>query len=152
MGRPKWLGSLVNHWQQLALRDRQMLTVLCAFLIGVALYKAGWQPTQQRLENAERIFQQRLSLAREISSARAVPPLKFSQPMAHQVSESAASAGLELLQLESDSHRLQATLAGDAAALVGWLIRVEHEGARMQSLTLQKQDNRLLVSVAWAAD
>ena len=58
-------------------------------------------------------------------------------------------AGLEWLQMDKDAQGLRLTLAGQAEAVLGWLIRAEREGAQMQTLTLERQDERLLVSVAW---
>ncbi|WP_341960450.1 type II secretion system protein GspM [Pseudomonas sp. RC10] len=150
----RWNARLaaVEHWRRLNRRDRHMLVLLGVFVLGVSLIKGVWLPTQQRLEAAERVYRQNLSLAERLKHASSGRPVRIAQSLSRHVSESAAKAGLDLSQLDNDSQGLSVTLEGDAKALLNWLIRLEQDGARMQSLTLEKREALLLARVAWAAE
>lgn len=148
----QWPPALVQRAQRLSLRDRQMLTMLAVFLLAVLLLKGLWQPAQQRLQHAERVYQQRLQLAAQLQQARPAQPSPSSQPLPSRLSDSATTAGLDLLQMESDNQGLSMTLKGEARTLLGWLIQTEREGGQMQSLTLDKQDEQLHARVVWRLD
>ncbi len=140
---------LKRHGPLLGVRDRRLSMGLGAVLVAACLFKGVWQPAQQRLQHAERLYQQRLLLAVQVQRARPGQAPSGEQPLSRRLSDSAAVAGLEWLQMDKDAQGLRLTLAGQAEAVLGWLIRAEREGAQMQTLTLERQDERLLVSVAW---
>lgn len=146
-------AALTQRWQGLGLRERRMLVGLGIFLLVVSLFSGVWQPVQQRLEKAERLYQQRLLLAVEVqraqpASLRSTP----SQPLSSRLSETVTAAGLELQQLDQDGQSLRVTLSGNALALLQWLDQTEQSGAVLQSLSLEKRDQHLGAQVAWRAD
>jgi general secretion pathway protein M len=146
------LPSMAERWRQLGARERAMLALLGAFLLVATLIKGVWQPTQQRLERAERTYHQHLALAFDMQKARPIRQSQSSQPWSSHLSESVAAAGLELLQLDKDPRSLRAAISGDGRVLLDWLIKTERDGARMQSMVLERQDDQLRASVVWMLD
>ena len=91
---------------------------------------------------AERQYQQQRALAARLQQARPSShrPTPVDQPLSLRISESAATAGLELQQMDSDNDLLRLTVRGDAMTLLPWLDRIERDGIALQSLTLEKRD------------
>ncbi len=136
--------ALRGKWQQLPERDRRMLSVLAAFLLGVLLFSGLWQPAKQRLAVAERLYQQRLELAREMQRALPGSSRELTlTPLSTRLNDSAMAAGLDLQQLEVDEKILRITLRGEASRVLLWLENIEREGALFQSLSLEKNDELL---------
>jgi general secretion pathway protein M len=108
------------------------------FVLSVAAFSLVWQPTQQRLMTAERQYQQQLALAARLQQARPSShrPTPVDQPLSLRISESAATAGLELQQMDSDNDLLRLTVS-DAMTLLPWLDRIERDGIALQSLILK---------------
>lgn len=150
--RSQWFAAFTGRWQHFGRRDRLMLIVLAMFLLSVGLISGVWQPTKQRLERAERSYQQHLSLVSEMRLAKPTRRSGVSQPWASRISDSATAAGLELLEMNRDSASLRVVVSGDADALLSWLIQGEREGVHMQSLTLDRQENQLHARVAWGVN
>ena len=150
--RSQWFAAFTGRWQQFGRRDQLMLIVLAMFLLSVGMISGVWQPTKQRLERAERSYQQRLSLVSEMRRAKPTHRSSVGQPWASRISDSATAAGLELLELNRDSASLRVVVSGEAGALLSWLIQGEREGAHMQSLTLDRQENQLHARVAWGVN
>ncbi|QXI28972.1 type II secretion system protein GspM [Pseudomonas vanderleydeniana] len=143
-------GLLNERWQRLAQRERQWLLGLGAFLLAVLLFMGFWQPAQQRLDKAERLYQQRLALLIEVQQARpAAARAESAQPLSTHLGETARAAGLELQQLDQDGQSLRLTLSGEALALLGWLDRIEQGGGRLQSLSLEPRGQQLEARVVW---
>lgn len=132
-------------WQRLSVRERRLLMGMAALLLAVAAFSLVWQPGRQRLQAAERQYQQQVALATQLQHARphGAVVLAADQPLSLRISESAAAAGLELQQMDSDNELLRLTLCGEAIPLLQWLDRAEREGAALQSLTLEKRDKLL---------
>ncbi|WP_017903704.1 type II secretion system protein GspM [Pseudomonas asplenii] len=152
IGRLPIVVLLIERWQRLARRERQWLAGLAIFLLAVLLFSGLWQPAQQRLDKAQRLYQQRLVLLAEVHKARpTVVRADSAQPLSTRLGETARAAGLELQQLDQDGQSLRLTLSGDAMALLGWLDRIEQGGARLQSLSLEPRDERLEARVVWLA-
>ena len=143
---------MAERWRQLGGRERAMLALLGVFLIVATLIKGVWQPTQQRLERAERTYQQHLTLASDMQKARPTRQSQLTQPWSSHLSGSVAAAGLELLQLDKDPRSLRVAISGNGRALLDWLIQTERDGARMQSMVLERQDDQLRASVVWMLD
>ncbi|NWA06660.1 type II secretion system protein GspM [Pseudomonas gingeri] len=144
--------ALVERWQRLARRERQLLAGLGVFLLAATLFSALWQPAQQRLEQARRLYQQRWALAAEVQRARpAIARATSTQPLSARLGESALAAGLELQQLDQDGQSLRLTISGEALALLGWLDQIEQGGALLQSLSLEKRDKLLEARVVWTS-
>jgi general secretion pathway protein M len=150
--RSQWFAAFTGCWQHFGRRDQLMLIVLAMFLLSVGLISGVWQPTKQRLERAERSYQQHLSLVSEMRRAKPTRRSGVSQPWASRISDSATAAGLELLEMNRDSASLRVVVSGDADALLSWLIQGEREGVHMQSLTLDRQENQLHARVAWGVN
>nr|WP_160105515.1 type II secretion system protein GspM [Pseudomonas izuensis] len=133
---------MVQRWQRLSMREQWVLMVLGVFFLSVAAFSLIWQPVQQRLAIAERQYQRQLALAAQLQQTlpHSSKPVSTDQPLSLRISESAARAGLELHQMDTDSELLRLTLSGDAKALLLWLDHIEHEGVALQSLTLEKRD------------
>ncbi|MFJ3482769.1 type II secretion system protein GspM [Pseudomonas sp. NPDC090202] len=148
----KWPAMAQQRWQQLAPRDRRMLTLLGVFLLVVLGFNGLWQPAQNRLEQAEKLYRQRLALAGQIQQAAPAQSASSDQPLSRRLNDRATATGLELLQLDEDQQTLRLTLSGDPSVLLDWLIQAERDGAVMQSLILEKQDARLQASVVWRLD
>ncbi|MGE8097392.1 type II secretion system protein GspM [Pseudomonas fluorescens] len=148
LNTPKLPVSVAQTWNRLAPRDRQALSVLAVALVAVLAFVGLWQPSQQRLAVAERLYQQRLVQAGEVARAQA-PSARAAgaAPLSTQLSERAIADGLDLQQLEVQGDLLRLTLRGDARALLAWLHRTELEGATLQSLTLDKQGQALEAQV-----
>ena len=108
---------LRERWQHLARRDRQLCAVLAVFLLAVFGVYGLWLPAS----------------AAKVSD----------QPLASRLSESAAGSGLNVEQFELDTGGVRISLNGDAVAVLGWLNRIEQEGARFASLILEKRDSSL---------
>ena len=132
----------LQRWQRLSIRERRMLGGLSVFVLSVAAFSLVWQPTQQRLMTAERQYQQQRALAARLQQARPSShrPTPVDQPLSLRISESAATAGLELQQMDSDNDLLRLTVRGEAMTLLPWLDRIERDGIALQSLTLEKRD------------
>lgn len=134
-----------QRWRRLSAREQRLLSSLSVFVLGVAAFSLIWRPTQQRLATAEREYLQQRALAMQLQQAQphsgASEPTD--QPLSLRISESAATANLELHQMDSDNELLRLTLSGDAKALLSWLDRMERDGVTLQSLTLQKRDTVL---------
>ncbi|KPU55435.1 type II secretion system (T2SS), M family protein [Pseudomonas fluorescens] len=132
-------------WRRMSVREQRLLQVLGAFLLAVVAFSLIWQPTRQRLETVERQYQQQAGLAAQLQ--RALPrnhvAVDTDQPLSLRISESAAAAGLEIRQMESDSDLLRVTLNGNAQPLMQWLDAMERNGVALQSLTLEKRDDAL---------
>ncbi|WP_347903431.1 type II secretion system protein GspM [Pseudomonas purpurea] len=141
---PKPPAIVTQTWNRLTLRDRQALSVLGGLLVAVLAFVGLWQPAQQRLAVAERVYQQRQVLAAEVSRAQAPSAGAVdAQPLSTRLSERALADGLDLQQLEVQGEVLRLTLSGDARALLVWLHQTELDGAVLQSLTLNKRGERL---------
>ncbi|WP_322615525.1 type II secretion system protein GspM [Pseudomonas sp. BIC9C] len=132
-------------WRRMSVREQRLLQVLGAFLLAVVAFSLIWQPTRQRLETVERQYQQQAGLAAQLQRAlpRSQVPVDTDQPLSLRISESAAAAGLEIRQMESDSDLLRVTLNGNAQPLMQWLDGMERNGVALQSLTLEKRDDAL---------
>ncbi|CAI8960844.1 type II secretion system protein GspM [Pseudomonas sp. IT-P291] len=132
-------------WRRISVREQRLLQVLGAFLLAVVAFSLIWEPTRQRLETVERQYQQQKGLAAQLQ--RALPrrhvPVDTNQPLSLRISESAAAAGLEIRQMESDSDLLRLTVNGNAQPLMQWLDGIERDGVALQSLTLEKRDDAL---------
>ncbi|WP_247257844.1 type II secretion system protein GspM [Pseudomonas moorei] len=135
-------AATLQRWQRLSIREQRLLGGLSVFVLGVAAFSLVWQSTQQRLITAERQYQQQLALATRLQQAqpRSHVPKPVDQPLSLRISESAATAGLELQQMNSDNDLLRLTVSGDAMTLLPWLDRIERDGIALQSLTLEKRD------------
>jgi len=116
-----------------------------AFLLAVVAFSLIWQPTRQRLETVEREYQQQTGLAAQLQRAlpRSHVSVDSDKPLSLRISESAAAAGLEIRQMESDSYLLRVTLNGNAQPLMQWLDGIERSGVALQSLSLEKRDEAL---------
>ena len=90
---PKLPAAVLSIWQRLAPRDRQAVSALGLVLLAVLVFVGLWQPAQARLAIAERVYQQRLVLAAEVSRAQA-PNVRGhdTQPLAVRLSERAGAA------------------------------------------------------------
>lgn len=71
----------------------------------------------------------------------------YTQPLSSRLSESAASAGLQVQQFDVDTQRLRISLSGNAMAVLAWLNRIEQEGAEFESLSLEKSAQALQVQL-----
>lgn len=135
---------LHERWRQLPRRDRQLCGVLAVFLSVVFGFYSVWQPAQQRLTAAQTLYAQHVVQAAEVQRAQPAQTAKVhSQPLSTRLSQSATSAGLNVQQFEMDTQRLRITLSGNALAVLEWLNRIEQEGAQLESLTLEKNDQTL---------
>lgn len=135
---------LTERWHRQSPRDRRLLSGLGLFLLTVLAFSLIWQPAQHRLLAAERQYQQRLMLAKEVQRAQpSAAHVSMTQPLSTQVSESIIAAGLELQRFETVDNTLRLTLIGDAMALLAWLDQTEQSGVFLQSLTLEKRDKLL---------
>ncbi|NWA00391.1 type II secretion system protein GspM [Pseudomonas gingeri] len=144
---------LRERWQRLARRERQLLIGLGIFLLAVVLFSGLWQPAQQRLTQAQRLYQHRWALAAEVQRARpATVRSTSSQPLSTRLGETTLAAGLELQQLDQDGQSLRVTISGEALALFGWLDQIERGGALLQTLSLEKRDKLLEARVVWLTD
>jgi general secretion pathway protein M len=132
-------------WRRISVREQRLLQVLGAFLLAVVVFSLIWQPPRQRLETVERQYQQQTGLAAQLQRAlpRSHVPVDTDQPLSLRISESAAAAGLEIRQMESDSDLLRLTLIGNAQPLMHWLDGIERDGVALQTLTLEKRDDAL---------
>ena len=136
--------GLRERWSQLPSRDRQLCRVLAVFLLVVFSIYGLWLPAQQRPDAARGLYFKQMALAAEIQQARPGSVTRVSdQPLASRLSESAISSGLTVEQFELDAGVVRITLNGDAAALLGWLNRIELEGSGFESLSLEKRDSSL---------
>jgi general secretion pathway protein M len=140
-----------NVWKRMSTREQRLVLVLSIFLLGVTAYNLIWQPTRQRLQAVERQYHQQLALATQlhIAQPRNSITVTANQPLSLRLSESAAAAGLEIHQMETDDDQLRLTLSGEAKVLMQWLDSVEHEGVVLQSLTLEKRDTVLEARVVF---
>ena len=117
-----------ERWRQLPRRDRQLCGVLAVFLSMVFGFYGLWQPAQQRAQptRATRVY---------------------TQPLSSRLSESAASAGLQVQQFDVDTQRIRISLSGNAMAVLEWLNRIEQEGAEFENLSLEKSAQVLQVQL-----
>ncbi|VVM46211.1 type II secretion system protein GspM [Pseudomonas fluorescens] len=136
---------MIQIWRRISVREQRLLQLSGAFLLAVVAFSLIWQPTRQRLETVERQYQQQAGLAAQLQQAlpRSHAPVDSDQPLSLRISESAAAAGLEISQMDSDSDLLRLTLNGSAQPLMQWLDGIERGGVALQSLTLEKRDDAL---------
>ncbi|MNQ24666.1 putative general secretion pathway protein YghD [compost metagenome] len=132
-------------WRRISVREQRLLQVSGAFLLAVVAFSLIWQPTRQRLETVERQYQQQTGLAAQLQRAlpRSHVPVDTEKPLSLRISESAAAAGLEIRQMESESDLLRVTLNGNAQPLMQWIDGMERDGVALQTLTLEKRDDAL---------
>ena len=140
---------MIQAWRRISVREQRLLQVLGAFLLAVVAFSLIWQPNRQRLETVERQYQRQAELAAQMqrASPRNHVPADSGQPLSLRISESAAAAGLEIRQMDSDSDLLRLTLNGNAQPLIQWLDVMERNGVALQSLTLEKRDDVLEVQL-----
>lgn len=128
-------------WQGISRREQRLLQALGIFLLIVLAFSLIWQPTRQRLANAELQYLQQQQLSVQLQRAQPQGQLPaITQPLSLHVSESTTVAGLDIAQMEADTEGLRLTLSGDASALLQWLDRIEREGIALQSLSLEKRE------------
>lgn len=133
-----------ERWRQLPARDRQLCQGLAVFLLVMFGVYGLWLPAQQRQATAQVMYDKQWALASELQQAAPLMAAPvFAPPLSTRLSESAASAGLEVQQFDLDADGVRITLKGDAVALLAWLNRLEHEGAEFQSITLEKREATL---------
>ncbi|MFY0731732.1 type II secretion system protein GspM [Pseudomonas sp. NFX15] len=132
-------------WRRLSGREQRLLQMLGFFLLAVVAFSLIWQPARQRLETVERQYQQQVALAVQLqrASPRSHVTVDTHQPLSLRISDSAATAGLDIRQMESDSEWLRVTVNGNAQPLMQWLDGIERSGVALQSLTLEKRDDAL---------
>lgn len=142
--------DFLAKWQRLSLREQRMVLILGLFVLSVAAFGLIWQPTQQRLVVAERQHRQQMALAAQLHQAQphTHAPGAVDQPLSLRISESVATTGLELHQMDTDNDLLRLTLSGEAKALLSWLDGLERDGVTLQSLTLEKREALLHAQVA----
>lgn len=141
-------ARLRERWLQLPLRDRQLCGVLAVFLLIVVSVYGLWLPARQRLETAQALHFKRLAQAGEVQQARPTLAVEvFDQPLSTRLSESAARLGLNVQQFDVEAAVIRIGLNGDATTVLGWLHRIEQEGAQFESLSLEKQDSSLQVQL-----
>lgn len=137
-----------ERWRQLPRRDRQLCGVLAVFLSMVFGFYGLWQPAQQRLAAAQTLYAQRVAQAGEVQRALPTRAIRvYTQPLSSRLSESAASAGLQVQQFDVDTQRLRISLSGNAMAVLAWLNRIEQKGAEFESLSLEKSAQVLQVQL-----
>jgi general secretion pathway protein M len=135
-------------WQRISVREQRLLQMLGGFLLLVLAFSLIWQPTRQRLEDAERHYQQQMALAAQLQLAQPRSPVAVAdQPLSLRISESLNVAGLEVRQMGSEGELLRLTLAGDAHTLMKWIDGIERDAVVLQSLTLEKRDEVLQVQL-----
>jgi general secretion pathway protein M len=138
------IQSALKTWQAIPARDRFLLKGLAVFLSTALAYQLLWQPAHQRLTNAERHYQQQLTLARQVQSAQPQQAQTMTaQSLSSRVSASAAAAGLDLQQIEAEGEQLRLTISGEAQTLLMWLANLEREAGTLQMLTLEKRGSLL---------
>ena len=137
-------ARLRERWLQLPRRDRQLCGVLAVFLLIVVSVYGLWLPARQRLATAEALYLKHLAQAADVQQARPTLAAKvFDQPLSTRLSESAARSGLNVQQFDVDAAGIRIGLNGDATTVLGWLHRIEQEGAQFENLSLEKQDSGL---------
>lgn len=131
---------LRERWLHLSPRDRQLCGVLAVFLLLVFSVYGLWLPAQQRRDTARALHLKQMALAGEVRQALPGSVARvYDQPLVSRLSDSAAGSGLNVEQFELDGGLVRITLGGDAIALLGWLNRIEQEGASFESLSLEKR-------------
>lgn len=138
------MESTLRAWKSLSLRERYLLICMALLLLFGLLYSLLWQPTQQRLAGAERLYQQQWVLSRRVLLAQPQQETSVAtQPLPARLSERATAAGLDLHQMEVDGDQLRLSISGEAHALLSWLADLERDGTPLLTLTLQKREQRL---------
>ncbi|VVN60531.1 hypothetical protein PS685_03456 [Pseudomonas fluorescens] len=133
-----------ERWLHLPPRDRQLCGVLAVFLLIVFSVYGLWLPAQQRLDAALALYLKQLALEGEVRQARPGSIARGAeQPLVSRLSDSAADSGLSVEQFEIDGGVVRISLNGDAVAVLGWLNRIELEGAGFESLSLEKRGTSL---------
>lgn len=125
--------------KQLSRRDRLMLVVLAAFLLGVFAWYGLWEPSQKRLVAAEALYLKHYDLA-EIMELSEPDPIEFDydQPLSTRLSEMSKKTRFEFKQFDVEADVIRMTLNGNALHLLYWLEDIERSGAKIQSFTLEK--------------
>jgi general secretion pathway protein M len=136
----------LQAWKRLSLRERYLLQGLAVFLLAGLAFQVLWQPTQQRLADAARQYQQQRALAQQVHSAQPSQALVTSaQSLSSRISERAMAVGLDLQQIEVQSDQLRLTIGGEAQTLLNWLVDLERDAGTFQVLTLEKRGTLLEV-------
>jgi len=135
----------LERWRRLSGRERNLILFLATGCLGGAMLLWLWQPSVQRLEAAERLYRQQQTFAIQLN--RAQPPsgavFDASQPLSLRISDSLATAGLDVQQMDSDNEQIRLTLTGPPEPLLLWLDRLERGGVVLHSLKLEPRDNLL---------
>lgn len=140
----EWGQALAHTWRRLPRRDRQGCVGLAVFLCAVTAIYGGWLPAQQRLDTAQSLYAKRQAQTLAMQRARPVAASAvFTQPLSTRLSASIAASGLNLQQFEMSGGTLRITLDGRAQSVLVWLNSLEHQGAKLQSLTLHKVEQAL---------
>ncbi|MFJ7882149.1 type II secretion system protein GspM [Pseudomonas sp. NPDC096917] len=127
--------------KQLSRRDRQMLAVLAAFLLGIFAWYGLWEPAQKRLIATQALYLKHDDLA-EIMKYAEPDPVEFDydQPLSTRLSEMSKHTHLEFKQFEVEAQVIRMTINGSALHLLYWLGDIERRGAKIQAFSLVKLD------------
>jgi len=144
---------LKQTWQKLARREQGLLLGGAGLLSVTLAYTSIWQPTQQRLDVAERQYRQQAELSARIQRAEPTRDATAdTRPVSVRVNESATAAGLDIKEMEVDDDSLRLAVSGDANTLLHWLDQQEREGAGLRSLTLEVENGVLSARVVLRTD
>jgi general secretion pathway protein M len=140
----RWIESTLSTWKGLSLRERYLLKGSVLLVLGGLSYSLLWQPTQQRLANAERHYQHQLGLMVRVQSAQPVRSETINaRPLPARISERAVAAGLHLQEMEVDNDQVRLTIIAQAHVLLSWFAELERDGIALQQLSLEKRDSLL---------
>lgn len=150
---------MIAWWNGRSARERWMLGVLAALMVGVGLWLGVLKPLDAWADRAAsdqtRALQNRAAVDRALAEMAAIktnPAPRANRPLEALINETASAAGLSIDRLEPDpAGGMRVAIEGGQANVVfPWIaqLQVEH-GVAAQSLTVLKEGEGLAVDATF---
>ncbi|HBO2173351.1 TPA: type II secretion system protein GspM [Pseudomonas aeruginosa] len=144
---PRIPPALHARWLRLPLRERRALLGLLLFLGLVLAWILLWQPQRQALLDAERHYQEELRLRADLQrlpGALDSDPRIDAAALPGLLARSSAHARLNVERMDSEgSGRMNLSLEGQLADLLGWFERLGRSGVDISDLSLEVSPDAL---------
>lgn len=133
-------------------QGRRLLLVGVVLMLALLMWRGVWGVGRERLAFAEHAYEQQVVLAKAIVSAQAAAaPPETSLFSVAWLNSSAIAAGLTVQSLDFNLEHIQFSARGDGGAVVQWLHRLEQQGGKIVSLSLQRIEQALEVRISLLA-
>ncbi|SPO57955.1 conserved protein of unknown function [Pseudomonas sp. JV551A1] len=146
-----WLAQ----WQSIPGSRRGAILITLWGSALLVLWQLVWVSSQQRLQQAQAAYAHELQLAgqlQRVSTGPAMARETLTVLTPAGLNERALAAGLQIIGLQAKAGQVDISLEGEPAPLLGWLHALEHDGAQVRNLQLQKVGEQLQAQLGLALD